>query len=102
MVRVYLRERGRGVRELMHYLREESGVRGVTMFRGVMGFGADRQMHGASLSDLSLDLPVVVEFFDAPERVAAIVAHLEQAHRAGSHRLVACPRRRRPAPDERP
>ena len=30
VVRVYLHERGKGVRELLRYLHDESGVRGVT------------------------------------------------------------------------
>ena len=77
VVRVYLHERGKGVRELLRYLHDESGVRGVTVFRGILGYGEDHKERGAALSDLSLDLPMVVEFFDAPARAAAIVERLE-------------------------
>ena len=77
VVRIYLHERGKGVRELLRYLHDESGVRGVTVFRGVLGYGEDHKERGASLTALSLDLPMVVEFFDVPERAAAIVEHLE-------------------------
>ncbi len=77
VVRVYLHERGKGVRELLRYLHDESGVRGVTVFRGVLGYGQDHKERGASLTDLSLDLPMVVEFFDAPARAAAIIERLE-------------------------
>ncbi len=76
VVRVYLHERGKRTRELLRYLHDESGVRGVTVFRGVLGYGEDHKERGASLSDLSLDLPMVVEFFDAPARAAAIVERL--------------------------
>jgi PII-like signaling protein len=35
-------------------------------------------MHDASLLDLSLDLPLILEFFDTPERVEAILNRLEE------------------------
>ena len=47
------------------------------MFRGISGFGKSGAVHSSSLLDLSLDLPVVVEFFDTPEKVNAILEHLE-------------------------
>ena len=40
------------------------------------GFGPSGIMRTASLLDLSLDLPVVVEFFDEPARVEAVLKHL--------------------------
>ena len=69
MVRVYLHEREPQVRQIMSLLHDEIRVRGVTAFRGVAGFGASGQWHTASVVDLSLDLPVVIEFFDEPARV---------------------------------
>ena len=53
------------------------------MFRGVTGFGASGRFHTARLLDLSLDLPVVVEFFDEEKKVAAIVDHLESMIKPG-------------------
>lgn len=50
---------------------------GATIWRGIQGFGLDGVMHDTSLVDLSLDLPVVLEFFDTPERVEAILTRLE-------------------------
>ena len=79
MVRVYLREREHGLRDLLRYLHEESAVRGMTMFRGVLGYGSDHVEHSSALVDLSLDLPVVVEFFDTPARARSIVEHLPPA-----------------------
>lgn len=73
MVRVYLHEREPRLREIMHVLHDERRVRGLTAFRGVAGFGASGQWHTASLVDLSLDLPYVIEFFDEPGRVRAAV-----------------------------
>jgi len=33
-------------------------------------------MHSASLMDMSLDLPLVIEFFDVPEKVNIILEHI--------------------------
>lgn len=77
MVRVYLTEGGDLFKRLLAKLHDEEQVRGVTVFRGVSGFGRSGKMHSATLLDLSLDLPLVVEFFDEPEKVNRILDHLE-------------------------
>jgi PII-like signaling protein len=41
-------------------------VQGVIVFRGIAGFGTSGEMHAADMLRLSVDLPLVVEFFDAP------------------------------------
>src|SRR6266566_4047516 len=64
MVRIYLTEGEHLLKQLMKKLHDEEKVRGVTVFRGISGFGRSGKMHSASLVDLSLDLPLVLEFFD--------------------------------------
>ena len=76
MVRVYLTEGSGRLKGLLAYLHDESRVHGVTVFRGISGFGKSGEMHSSSLLDLSLDLPVVIEFFDVPEKVAKILEHI--------------------------
>lgn len=71
VVRVYLTEHEGVLDPVLRCLHDECRVRGVTVFRGISGFGASGRMHEARWTDLSLDLPVVIEFFDAPERAAA-------------------------------
>lgn len=39
-------------------------------------FGRSGSLHSSSLVDLSFDLPLVVEFFDAPEKVKKIISEL--------------------------
>ena len=77
MVRVYLTEASGKLPGLMRYLHDESKVHGVTVFRGITGFGRSGKMLSSSLLDMSLDLPLVIEFFDVPERVDEILEHLE-------------------------
>jgi len=76
MVRVYLTESQRLLPTLLAKLHDQEKVRGVTVFRGISGFGKSGVVHSSTLLDLSLDLPVVVEFFDTPDRVAGILQHL--------------------------
>ena len=77
MVRIYLTEGEHLMKTLLARLHDEEQVQGVTVFRGISGFGRSGKVHSASLLDLSLDLPLVIEFFDAPEKVKRILAHLK-------------------------
>ncbi|MGB5471889.1 MAG: DUF190 domain-containing protein [Gammaproteobacteria bacterium] len=75
-VRVYLTEGEGRLAGLLNRLHDEEKVRGVTVFRGISGFGRSGKLHSSSLLDMSLDLPLVVEFFDEPQRVRNILAHI--------------------------
>ena len=77
MVRVYLTESEKGLKELLGYLHDESQVNGVTVLRGITGFGHSGKVHTTNLLDLSLDLPIIVEFFDSPEKIATILSHIQ-------------------------
>ena len=76
MVRVYLTEEKAHLRNLLAQLHDWDKVRGVTVFRGISGFGASGRLHSSTLLDMSLNLPVVVEFFDTPEKAEKILEHL--------------------------
>lgn len=76
-VRVYLTEHDKYQR-LIERLHDVEKVRGVTVFRGISGFGKDGHIHSAQLLDTMLDLPIVIEFFDEPARVEPIIAHLRE------------------------
>lgn len=75
MTRIYLTEASGQAEAIMRYLRETAQIRGVSLFRAISGFGAHHQ-HSAQLLDLSLDLPLVIEFFDSPDKVQAALSHL--------------------------
>lgn len=77
MVRVYLTESEGRLKKLLNYLHDKSKVRGVTVLRGISGFGQSGKVHSAHLVDLSLDLPVIIEFFDTPEKVTQILSELK-------------------------
>jgi uncharacterized protein len=75
-VRVYLTESEGLLDDLLGHLHDKEKVQGVTVFRGISGFGKSGKMHSSSLMDMSLDLPLAVEFFDVPEKVNIILEHI--------------------------
>ena len=77
VVRIYLREGENLLSDLLQFLHDEVQVSGVTVVRGIAGFGPDGKMHLSSLSDLSLDLPLIVEFYDVPLRISTVLHQIE-------------------------
>ncbi len=47
----------------------EIGMAGVTVTRGIEGFGQEKRLHTARILDLALSLPIIVEVVDTPERI---------------------------------
>ncbi len=82
-VRVYLTEGERQIDPLLRRLHDVEKVRGVTVFRGVSGFGKSGRMHSSHLLELTSDLPLVVEFFDDASKIEMILAHLENEFEPG-------------------
>jgi len=83
MVRIYLTEGQHQFEKLLTILHDEEKVRGVTAFRGIAGFGQSGKMHSSTLIDISLDLPLVLEFFDTPDKVKQVLEHLNMLIKPG-------------------
>jgi len=60
---------------LVHWLREK-GVGGVTVSRGILGYGNDRMLKSARVLELSSDLPMVIETIDCKAKIEAIIPEL--------------------------
>jgi len=75
-VRIYLTEGEGRLPALLARLHDDEKVKGVTVFRGISGFGKSGKVHSSTLLDMSLDLPLVIEFFDTTEKVDVILGHL--------------------------
>jgi len=78
VVRIYVKEGDNRLNGLLRFLHDEERVRGVTAFRGIAGFGKSGALHTAGLLDIAFELPIVVEFFDTPEKVVRILGDLRQ------------------------
>ena len=82
LVRIYLSEADQGRKhnlldEVMELLHDKHRVHGVTVFRGIAGFGAKGVVHSADLLRLAQRLPLVVEFFDEPKVVEEALKALD-------------------------
>lgn len=83
VVRIYIQEGDKYeghdlMRSIFKLLHEQHKVRGVTVFRGVAGFGSRGETHAEDLLRLNVHLPLVMEFFDDPEVVEAVLPRLQQ------------------------
>lgn len=76
VARIYVTEGEHVHAKLFKRLHDEEKVRGVTMFRGISGFGKSGNVHSSVLLDMSMDLPVVIEFCDTPEKVKQTLENL--------------------------
>ena len=81
LVRIYVGERdkwhGKPLFEALLAKALELDLAGITVFRGLMGFGAKRHMHTAKLLALSEDLPITIEIVDKREKVDTLLPHLD-------------------------
>lgn len=76
VVRIYIRERENLLEKVVKFLHDESEVAGVTVLRGIEGYAGEAQPSSAFLMDLSLDLPLIIEFYDEPAKVDAVIHSL--------------------------
>jgi len=85
IVRVYLTEAERQLKPLLKRLNDWGKTKGVAVFKGTAGFGYDGLSRSVDLleSDDESTLPTVVEFFDEPGKVAAVLDYLEQTVKPG-------------------
>jgi hypothetical protein len=81
----------------------KAGIAGVTVMRGIEGYGLSSTVHTARLVSLSSDLPVVVEIIDEPTKVREFLDQLDEIVHGGLvtveevevHRHVGRPRSER-------
>lgn len=76
-LRIYVGEsdrwEGKPLYEAIVRLAKEKDMGGATVLRGVMGYGANSRIHTAKITDLSSDLPILIEMVDSPEHIAAFL-----------------------------
>jgi PII-like signaling protein len=81
LVRIYVGEsdthEGRPLYDAIVRRLRERGIRGVSVFRGIEGFGRSSRVHTTRILALSEDLPILVEAVDAADRVRAVLPELE-------------------------
>ncbi len=73
LLRIFLGEldkhKGVPLYEALTIAAKKQGVAGVTVFRGILSYGASSRIHTAKLLELSSDLPIIVEIVDTQEKI---------------------------------
>ena len=77
------RHKGKPLYKFITELCRERGIAGVTVFRGILGYGKSSVLHEQSLLKLSSDLPIVVEVVDCEEKIREILQDLEEVVKDG-------------------
>jgi CBS domain-containing protein len=86
-VRVYLSEEdaigtGPAQHAIVAFLRRNSAA-GVTVLRGMEGFGGSGREHSSRVVEVAWDLPIVIEWVDTLDRVNELLPQLKQMVPAG-------------------
>jgi hypothetical protein len=81
LLRVFIGEsdhwHGKPLYQAILLLARERGLAGCTVYRALAGFGAASRIHTTKIERLSMDLPIVVEIVDLPEKVRAFLPEIE-------------------------
>ncbi|MDT8067352.1 MAG: DUF190 domain-containing protein [Terriglobia bacterium] len=67
---------------VVHSLRAND-IAGVTVFRGILGYGANRRIHKDSALNLSHDAPILLSVVDTEEKLRAFIPVLDQMIQQG-------------------
>jgi PII-like signaling protein len=62
---------------------KQLGCGGATVLRGILGFGAHKRVHSASIVDLSINLPEVIVIIDAAEVIDLLLPELDNMVKEG-------------------
>ena len=54
------------------------GLTGCTVYRGMSGFGHENKLRTVDVFQFSLDLPVIIDVIDTPEKIRAILPEVEE------------------------
>ncbi|MEN9917557.1 MAG: hypothetical protein RLY40_1510 [Pseudomonadota bacterium] len=77
MVRIYITEASHLLNKIIDYLKNEK-ISGLSVFRAIEGIGQSGSLT-SSLLDLSLNLPISIEFSDCDKtKIERVLEHLHQ------------------------
>jgi PII-like signaling protein len=88
LMRIFIGEsdkyHGKPLYEWLVYQARDQGLAGVTVLRGMMGYGANsRTIQTFKIERLSEDLPIVVEVVDTSDRLEQFLAIIDDKIRGG-------------------
>jgi len=82
LMKIYISEdsmyKGHSLSHALVLKMKEMGMAGVTVSRGIEGYGKGKRIATARIIDLSSSLPVIVEVIDSPERIESAIPVVEE------------------------
>ena len=82
LLRIYIDEtsrcKGHPLYEAIVQKARELNLAGATVFKGVMGYGADSMIHTTKILRLSEDLPMIIEIVDTRKNVNTLLPFLDE------------------------
>lgn len=87
LLRIFLSEddkhHGKPLYEWIVQQAKDAGLAGATVLRGMEGFGANGKIHTAKVLRLSIDLPMVIEIIDTPEKIETFLPVIDENVKQG-------------------
>jgi PII-like signaling protein len=82
MLRIYIGQddqwEGKPLYEAIVLKLRQMDVAGATVYRGLMGYGAQQRMHKSGFLGLSRDLPVMITVVDLEDKIRAVLPVLDE------------------------
>lgn len=75
IVKIFITESSHQLKDIVNYLGSQAKIKGISVFRAISGYG-ESGVHTSMLTDLSLDLPLCIEFFDIKEKIEPALEYL--------------------------
>jgi PII-like signaling protein len=63
--------------EFVVHSAKDAGISGVTVFRGIMGYGLSSEISSSKFWELTEKLPVMIELIDSTEKLESYYASIE-------------------------
>ncbi len=87
LMRIYIGESDKyegkpAYQAIVEVLRREK-IRGATVLRGIMGYGAHSHPHTMNILRLSQDLPIVIEIVDSQENLVRVMPQIAKIAASG-------------------
>lgn len=87
ILKVYIREdevyQGHSLYHALTKRLAEMGMAGVTVTRGIEGFGREKRISSSRILDLSFHLPIIIEIIDSPEKIAEAIPEIREMMEEG-------------------
>lgn len=87
ILKVYIREdavyQGHSLYHALTQRLAEMGMAGVTVTRGIEGFGREKRISSSRILDLSFHLPIIIEIIDSPEKIEEAIPEIREMMEEG-------------------